>query len=94
MKVWASLPTLLVAVKCAAAAPFWAGYPSNVHIFPPSGAVVVAQDRFIPGAYPNVTAGVNALPTNETGEQYLFIYPGVYKEQVVSFPIAAILDAC
>lgn len=94
MKIVTSLPALLVAARCATAAPFWGGYPSNVHIFPRPGAVVVAQDRFIPGAYPNVTAGVNALPTNETGEQYLFIYPGVYNEQVVRNLNAIIFDVC
>jgi len=83
MHLLLSLPLLLVAVTHATAAPVWGGYFTNIRIFPPPGAVVVAQDGR-PGAYPNVTAGVNALPTNETGEQYLFIYPGLYKEQVVS----------
>jgi len=83
MNLLTSLPTFLAAVSCVVATPVWDGYFTNIHIIPPPGAVVVAQDGR-PGVYPNVTAGVNALPTNETGEQYLFIYPGLYKEQVVS----------
>lgn len=84
MRLLWCLPALLATPNIAIAAPFWDGYPTNAHIFPPPGSVIVAQDPHIPGAYPNVTAGVNALSVNETGEQYLFVYPGVYTEQVVS----------
>ena len=83
MNLIISLLPILAAVNCVISAPVWDRYLTNIHVIPPLGAVVVAQDGR-PGVHPNITAGVNALPTNETGEQYLFIYPGLYKEQVVS----------
>lgn len=50
---------------------------------PPSGAVVVDKTGQH-GGYTTVQAGINSLSTTQTGTQTLFIYPGSYKEQVVS----------
>lgn len=61
---------------------------SSSRTTPPDGAVVVDKDGS-GGAYTTVQDGVNALSTTETGEQYLFIYPGVYEEQVYIAPRAA-----
>lgn len=48
---------------------------------PASGAVIVDATG-AKSSYKTVQAGVNALSTSATGTQTLFIYPGVYKEQV------------
>lgn len=56
--------------------------PSSSRTSPPIGAIVVDQSG-INSQYTTVQEGVNALNTTMTGEQYLFIYPGVYNEQVV-----------
>lgn len=54
----------------------------NSRLEPPPGAVVVEKSGS-DGAYTTVQAGVDALPVNATGEQFLFIFPGTYTEQVV-----------
>lgn len=46
------------------------------------GAVVVDKSG-LHSNYTTVQAGVDALSATETGLQNLFIYPGVYTEQVV-----------
>ena len=61
---------------------------SSVRTRAPCGAVVVDAT----GKHSNLTtvqAGVNALSTTATGTQDLFIYPGVYYEQVYIPPRAA-----
>ena len=49
---------------------------------PPDGAVIVDASGEH-GEYTTVQDGVDALSTTESGTQTLFIYPGVYNEQVV-----------
>lgn len=61
---------------------------SSSRTTPPDGAVIVDKDGS-DGAYTTVQDGVDALSTTATGEQYLFIYPGVYSEQVYIAPRAA-----
>lgn len=54
---------------------------SSSRTSPPSGAIVVDQT----GKHSNYTtiySGINALSTTTDGTQSLFIYPGVYLEQV------------
>ena len=58
---------------------------------PPPGAVVVDQTGQY-SDYTTVQSGVDALSTNATGLQSLFIYPGVYTEQVYIPPRAANLS--
>src|SRR3954465_9801460 len=49
----------------------------------PAGAVVVdKRSNPVAGSYKTVQQGVDALSTTTTTPQYLFIYPGVYTEQV------------
>ncbi|CAD6444090.1 3b27caf0-7f82-4213-aab3-fd6210d8b3e8 [Sclerotinia trifoliorum] len=48
----------------------------------PSGAVVVDKTGATPGSYTTFQQGVDALSTTTTANQYLFIHPGVYTEQV------------
>ena len=55
---------------------------------PPPGAIVVDQTGQY-STYRTVQSGVNALSTNATGLQSLFIYPGVYTEQVYIPPRSA-----
>ncbi|KAL1310495.1 hypothetical protein AAFC00_000783 [Neodothiora populina] len=62
---------------------------SEARTTPPSGAIVVDSSASSHGSstvYATIQEGVNALSTTETGDQYLFIYPGVYKEQVYIAP--------
>jgi pectinesterase len=47
---------------------------------PPSGSYVVKADASS-GEYSTVSAAVAALPSDDS-HQYIFIYPGVYNEQV------------
>jgi pectinesterase len=47
---------------------------------PPSGSYVVKSDASS-GEYSTVSAAVAALPSDDT-HQFIFIYPGVYNEQV------------
>lgn len=62
--------------------------PSVARTTAPAGAVIVSQSGE-EGTYGTVQAGVDALSVNQTGEQFLFIYPGVYTEQVVSRNLTA-----
>ena len=55
---------------------------------PPPGAVIVDQSG-VNSNYTTVQSSVNALSTDSTGLQSLFIYPGVYVEQVYIPPRAA-----
>ncbi|GKT45889.1 putative pentatricopeptide repeat-containing protein [Colletotrichum spaethianum] len=50
---------------------------------PPAGAVLVAADGSIPGAFTNLTAALASLPS-DTSSQVIFMYPGTYNEQVPS----------
>lgn len=50
----------------------------NANISPPEGAFVVGAGA----EYTTIQAAVDALTTNTTDEQAIFIYPGVYAEQV------------
>ncbi|KAK5138425.1 hypothetical protein LTR08_000011 [Meristemomyces frigidus] len=61
---------------------------STSRTLPPCGAVIVDQTGHH-GNYTSVQAGVNALSTTQNGTQTLFIYPGVYIEQVYIPPRAA-----
>lgn len=48
---------------------------------PPEGAVLVASDGSISGAFTSLTAALASLPADSTS-QVIFIYPGSYTEQV------------
>lgn len=48
----------------------------------PAGAIIVDQTGAINGSYTTFQQGVNALSTTTKTNQYLFIYPGTYTEQV------------
>ncbi|KAM3075468.1 hypothetical protein ACMFMG_007615 [Clarireedia jacksonii] len=49
----------------------------------PAGAIVIdKRSNPVAGSYRTVQQGVDALSTTSTKPQYLFIYPGVYTEQV------------
>ena len=50
---------------------------------PPAGAVVV-DGSGKNGGYTTVQKGLDSLSLTNAGTQQLFIYPGVYREQVVS----------
>ncbi|QSZ35028.1 hypothetical protein DSL72_007891 [Monilinia vaccinii-corymbosi] len=56
---------------------------------PPPGAVVVDQSGAIPGSHKTFQAGVDALSDKTTKDQYLFIAPGTYFEQVYLRPLAS-----
>ncbi|KAF2136697.1 carbohydrate esterase family 8 protein [Aplosporella prunicola CBS 121167] len=45
---------------------------------PPSGALTVGSG----GTYSTIQQAVNKLSTSTTSSQYIFVYPGTYKEQV------------
>ncbi|KAF7874837.1 hypothetical protein EAF04_002011 [Stromatinia cepivora] len=55
----------------------------------PNGAIVVDQTGKIDGSYTTVQAGIDALDANTANNQYLFIAPGTYFEQVYLPPIVA-----
>ncbi|KAH7031705.1 pectin lyase fold/virulence factor [Microdochium trichocladiopsis] len=48
---------------------------------PPSGAVLVAADGSISGAFTSLTAALASLPY-DASNQVIFMYPGTYNEQV------------
>lgn len=50
---------------------------------PPYGAVLVSPNGEVNGSYPNVTAALASLPSDNTN-QTVFIYAGTYTEQVPS----------
>jgi pectin methylesterase-like acyl-CoA thioesterase len=50
---------------------------------PPAGAVLVAADGSISGAFTSLTAALASLPS-DSSNQVIFIYPGTYNEQVPS----------
>ncbi|KAK6220113.1 pectinesterase [Colletotrichum tabaci] len=50
---------------------------------PPVGAVLVAADGSVPGAFTSLTAALASLPS-DTSSQVIFMYPGTYDEQVPS----------
>ncbi|KAH6685445.1 pectin lyase fold/virulence factor [Plectosphaerella plurivora] len=57
-------------------------HPSSGTV-PPAGAVLVAADGSISGAFTSLTAALASLPSDSTS-QIIFIYPGTYNEQVPS----------
>ncbi|KAE8964593.1 hypothetical protein PR003_g29583 [Phytophthora rubi] len=54
----------------------------NARTQPPVGAVVVDATGAHPGSYKTVSEGV-ANVVNDTAEHTLFMFPGVYREQVI-----------
>lgn len=80
MAPMAGLCGILLAATAAATT---TAQTSQSRISPPDGAIVVSQDTSRNGTYSTVQAGIDALSTTATGEQFLFIYPGSYEEQVV-----------
>ena len=90
--MWTS--SLLAAIatlsSLAVAAPTCTHYNAHTesHTCPPCGAVVVDASGHHSN-YTTVQTGVDALSTTATGTQSLFIYPGVYTEQVYIPPRAA-----
>lgn len=56
--------------------------PPNFRIWAPPGAVIVDQNGEVDGSYTTFQAGVDALSATTTENQFLFIYPGTYVEQV------------
>lgn len=82
-------PSLLTAAVVVGAA--YSGPSQKGRTIPPKGAVVVRKNGGN-GTYGTVQAGVNALSVSATGEQSLFIYPGVYTEQVYLAPRVANLS--
>lgn len=48
----------------------------------PSGAILVDSTGKQTNSFPTVQQGVNALSSTTSDNQYLFIYPGTYIEQV------------
>ncbi|KAE9038866.1 hypothetical protein PR003_g6901 [Phytophthora rubi] len=54
----------------------------NARITPPAGAIVVDASGAHAGSFRTLAQGVAKLST-ATAQQTLFVYPGVYKEQVV-----------
>ncbi|KXJ87453.1 pectin lyase fold/virulence factor, partial [Microdochium bolleyi] len=48
---------------------------------PPAGAVLVAADGSIAGAFSSLTAALASLPA-DASNQIIFMYPGTYREQV------------
>ncbi|KAL4168545.1 hypothetical protein KRP22_011944 [Phytophthora ramorum] len=55
---------------------------ANARTQPPSGAVVVDASGAYKGSYQTVSEGVANIP-NTTAEHTLFVFPGVYHEQVI-----------
>ncbi|APA07916.1 hypothetical protein SS1G_00468 [Sclerotinia sclerotiorum 1980 UF-70] len=55
----------------------------------PSGAIVVDQTGKLSGSYTTVQAGIDALDADTTDNQYLFIAPGTYFEQVYLPPLVS-----
>lgn len=84
----AILPAFLPTLLLAAPAPCMREQHWIVRTAPPCGAVVVDQSGEHSN-YTTVQAGVDALSTTEDGTQYLFIYPGLYTEQVYIPPRSA-----
>ncbi|KAE8966605.1 hypothetical protein PR003_g13204 [Phytophthora rubi] len=54
----------------------------NARVRPPTGAIVVDATGKHPRSYKTVSEGMANIP-NTTAEHTLFVYPGVYQEQVV-----------
>ncbi|RLN37150.1 hypothetical protein BBI17_009565 [Phytophthora kernoviae] len=54
----------------------------NARTQPPAGAIVVDATGVYNGSFLNVSAGVANLDPNMTAEQNIFVFPGVYHEQV------------
>ncbi|GMF51824.1 unnamed protein product [Phytophthora fragariaefolia] len=54
----------------------------NARVKPPTGAIVVDATGAHPGSYKTVSEGVANIP-NTTAEHMVFVFPGVYQEQVV-----------
>lgn len=57
---------------------------------PAKGSLVVDGSGKYPGSYANISAAVTALH-NETSPQSIFIFPGIYKEQVYIGPLTSAL---
>lgn len=84
VRVMEQVLRLLIAALCWAlitASPTHRPRLSTNRTEPPPGAVVVDQSGRNSN-YTTVQAGINALSNTSTGLQSLFIYPGVYVEQV------------
>ena len=74
--------TTLIAATAAVLAVASAQNSTHARTCALKGAVVVDQSG--QNGYVTVQAGIDALSTNATGLQSLFIYPGEYNEQVAS----------
>lgn len=56
----------------------------NARVTPPSGAIIVDGSKgYTPGSYPKLQAAVLALSFTSTTPQTIFVYPGIYNEQVL-----------
>jgi pectin methylesterase-like acyl-CoA thioesterase len=60
----------------------WPSHPSD-GIMPPKEAVLVSVGGEKPGSYSSLTNALKSLPKDLTS-QVIFIYPGIYEEQVLS----------
>ncbi|KAL4086216.1 hypothetical protein PRIC1_014347 [Phytophthora ramorum] len=82
MRFFASLLVLAGLATSATTAIDGACTGPNARTEPPVGAVVVDATGTYAGSFKTVSEGVAHLP-NTTVEHTLFVFPGVYKEQVV-----------
>ncbi|OWY95854.1 Pectin methylesterase [Phytophthora megakarya] len=79
---------LLLAFTClAAASPTSACSGQNTRTIPPPNAIVVDATGMFNGSFRTLTEGVANL-ANTTAEQTIFLFPGVYREQVYILPLA------